>query len=287
MMDHEVIDAYDEHASKNADRREFLKKLTRLAGSTAAACALLPHLGDDCVMAEIVPKDDPRLETGYIKYPGPTGDVRASLARPKGDSKVPGVIVIHENRGLNPHVEDVARRVALKGFLAIAPDALSPLGGTPKDVNEARSKMQQLDGQSTMKNFVAAVQYLKTHPQTTGKVGCMGFCWGGGMTNQVAVNSPDLRAAVPFYGRQPAPEDVPKIKASLLLHYAGLDRRINAGITAFEAALEKASIYYKLYMYEGAGHAFFNDTSESRYHKVAAQLAWKRTIEFFNKKLKT
>ncbi|MHC4227984.1 MAG: dienelactone hydrolase family protein [Planctomycetota bacterium] len=286
-MDHEIINAYDKCAIENADRREFLKKLARLAGGTAAAYALLPNLGENCAMAEIVPKEDPRLEVGYIKYPGSTGDVRASVAKPKGDSKVPGVIVIHENRGLNPHIEDVARRVALKGFLAIAPDALSPLGGTPKDVNEARSKMQQLDGQSTVKNFVAAVQYLKTHPQTTGKVGCMGFCWGGGMTNQVAFNSPDLRAAVPFYGRQPASEDVPKIKASLLLHYAGLDRRINAGIKAFEAALKKASIDYKLHMYEGAGHAFFNDTSQSRYHKEAAQLAWKRTIEFFNNKLKT
>ena len=287
MTDHEIIDALDEHARQSVDRRALLKKLARSAASTAAAYALLPCLGDNCATAEIVPKDDPRLETGYIKYPGATGDVRASLARPKGDSKVPGVIVIHENRGLNPHIEDVARRVALKGFLAIAPDALSPLGGTPKDVNEARSKMQQLDSQSTVKNFVAAVQYLKTHPQTTGKVGCMGFCWGGGMTNQVAVNSPDLRAAAPFYGRQPASEDVPKIKASLLLHYAGLDRRINAGIEAFEAALKKASIDYKLHMYDRAGHAFFNDTSESRYHKQAAQLAWKRTIEFFNSRLKT
>ena len=287
MTDHEIIDVLDEHARKSVDRRALLKKLARSAASTAAAYALLPYLGDNSAVGESVAKDDPRLETGYIKYPGSTGDMRASLARPKAESKVPGVIVIHENRGLNPHIEDVARRVALKGFLAIAPDALSPLGGTPEDVDEARSKMQQLDGQSTVKNFVAAVQYLKTHPQTTGKVGCMGFCWGGGMTNQVAVNSPDLRAAVPFYGRQPASEDVPKIKASLLLHYAGLDRRINAGIEAFEAALKKASIDYKLHMYEGAGHAFFNDTSESRYHKEAAQLAWKRTIEFFNSKLKT
>jgi len=286
-MDQRIVDIYDAYTNGYLDRRAFLKKLSLLAGGTAAAYALLPQLGNNCAMAEIVPKDDPRLETGYVKYPGSTGDVRASLARPRGDSKVPAVIVIHENRGLNPHIEDVARRVALNGFLAIAPDALSPLGGTPEDVNEAGSKMQQLDGQSTVKNFVAAVQYLKTHPQTTGKVGCMGFCWGGGMTNQVAVNSPDLRAAVPFYGRQPASEDVPRIKASLLLHYAGLDKRINAGIEAFEAALKKASVDYKLYMYEGAGHAFFNDTSESRYHKEAAQLAWKRTIEFFNSKLKT
>ena len=286
-MDQRIFDTYNTNDNGCLDRRAFIRKLSLLAGGTAAAYVLLPQLEKSAAVAQVVSKDDPRLETGYITYPGSTGDVRASLARPRGDSKVPGVIVIHENRGLNPHTEDVARRVALKGFLAIAPDALSPLGGTPEDVNEARSKMQQLDSQSTMKNFVAAVRYLKTHPQTTGKVGCMGFCWGGGMTNQVAVNSPDLTAAVPFYGRQPASEDVHKIKASLLLHYAGLDKRINSGIKAFEAALKKASVDYKLYMYEGAGHAFFNDTNESRYHKEAAQLAWKRTIEFFNNRLKT
>ncbi len=170
--------------------------------------------------------------------------------------------------------------------MAIAPDALSPLGGTPEDVDEARSLMRKLDSEATVKNYVAAVKYLKTHPQSTGKVGCMGFCWGGGMTNQVAVNSADLRAAVPFYGRQPAPEDVPKIKASLLIHYAGLDERINAGIEEFEAALKKASVEYKIYMYEGAGHAFFNDTG-SRYHEEAAKLAWERTIAFLKEKLKT
>ncbi|MBW1945744.1 MAG: dienelactone hydrolase family protein, partial [Deltaproteobacteria bacterium] len=210
----------------------------------------------------------------------------AHLARPKGDKKLPGVIVIHENRGLNPHTEDVARRVALAGYLAIAPDALSPLGGTPEDVDEARSLMRKLDSEATTKNYVAAVKYLKTHPQSTGKVGCTGFCWGGAVTNQVAVNSPDLTAAVPFYGRQPASEDIPKIKASLLLHYAGLDQRINAGIGAFEEALKKASIDYKIFMYEGAGHAFFNDTG-SRYHEEAAKLAWERTIAFFKEKLKT
>ena len=211
--------------------------------------------------------------------------MKAHFARPKGENKFPGVIVIHENRGLDPHHEDVARRVALEGFLAVAPDALSPLGGTPEDVNEARTLMRELDDTSTIKNFVAAVQYLKTHPQSTGKVGCMGFCWGGRMTNQVAVNAPDLTAAVPFYGSQPAKEDVAKVKASLLCHYAGLDERINAGIEAFEAALKEASIDYRMFVYEGAGHAFFNDTG-SRYHKEAAVLAWKRTIEFFNGKLK-
>jgi carboxymethylenebutenolidase len=234
--------------------------------------------------AQVVPKDHPRLYVEDIKYPGETGEILAHFARPKGNLKLPGVVVIHENRGLNPHTEEVARRIALEGFLAIAPNALSPLGGTPEDVDEARSLMQKLDSQSTIQNFVAAVKYLKTHPKSTGKVGVTGFCWGGGVTNQIAVNSPDLKAAAPFYGRQPAPEDVPKIKASLLLHYAGLDERINKGITAFEAALKEASVDYKIFMYEGAEHAFFNDTS-SRYHEEAAKLAWKRTIAFFKQTL--
>jgi len=286
-MDKKIIDLYDEYTEGLLDRREFIKKLAVFAGGTAAALTLLPFLENNYAQAQVVPKDDSRLQVEDIKYPGETGDVQGHLARPKGDGKLPGVIVIHENRGLNPHTEDVSRRVALEGFLALAPDALSPLGGTPEDVDIARSKMRELDGPSTIKNFVAAVKYLKTHPKSTGKVGCMGFCWGGGMTNQIAVNSPDLNAAIPFYGRQPASEDVPKIKASMLIHYAGLDERINAGIPAFEAALTEASVEYKICMYEGAAHAFFNDTSESRYHQEAAQLAWKRTIAFFKEKLKT
>jgi carboxymethylenebutenolidase len=286
-MDKRIVDKCNEFVDGHVDRREFLRKLALSGGGAASAYALLTHLEENSAAAEVVPKDDPRLHTAYITYPGQTGDVRASLARPKGDKKWPAVVVIHENRGLRPHIEDVARRVALKGFLAIAPDALSPLGGTPKDVNEARSRIRKLDGEATVKNFVAAVKYLKTHPQSTGKVGCMGFCWGGGMTNQVAVHSPDLTAAVPFYGSQPAPEDVPKIKAAVLAHYGGLDKRINAGIEAFEEALKKASVDYKIYIYDGAGHAFFNDTNESRYHIEASELAWKRTIEFFNEKLRT
>ncbi len=194
-------------------------------------------------------------------------------------------MVIHENRGLNPHIEDVARRLAVEGFMAIAPDALSPLGGTPFDPDEARTLIRKLDGASTLKNYLAAVRFLKTHQQSTGKIGCMGFCWGGGMANQLAVNSPDLTAAVPFYGRQPAAKDVPKIKVPLLLHYAALDQRINKGIPAFETALKKAGVDYKKYMYEGAKHAFHNDTNAARYHKEAAQLAWQRTISFLKEKL--
>ncbi|MFC2167230.1 dienelactone hydrolase family protein [Acidobacteriota bacterium] len=285
-MDQKFIDLYEKYSNGTLNRREFLKKLAVLAGSTAAAVTLLPLLQKSFLQAQEVPKDDPRLVIDNITYPAPGGPMKAHFAQPKEDKKFPGVIVIHENRGLNPHTEDVARRVALEGFLAVAPDANSPLGGTPDDPDEGRTLMGKLDGPSTIKNFVAAVQYLKTHPNSTGKVGCMGFCWGGRMTNQVAVNAPDLTAAVPFYGSQPTAEDVPKIKASLLCHYGGLDTRINAGIEAFEAALKKTSIDYKMFVYEGAGHAFFNDTG-TRYHKEAAALAWKRTIDFFNEKLKT
>ena len=226
------------------------------------------------------------LQTEYIQYPGATGNVRAYLARPKGDAKWPGVIVIHENQGLAPHIEDVNRRVASEGFLSLAPDALSPLGGTPKDLDKAIEMTKELDGRSTLGNYLAAVQYLKTHPESTGKVGVIGFCWGGRMANLVAVNAPDLSAAVPFYGQQPAPEDVPEIKASLLLHYAGLDEKINAGIAAYEAALKKAGIAYQIHMYAGAKHAFHNDAKADRYHPEAARLAWKRTMEFLNLTLK-
>jgi carboxymethylenebutenolidase len=285
-MDQKIIDLYDEYVHGLVDRREFLKKLSILAGGTAAANALLPFLENSYAKAEVVPKNDPRLNTDDIKYPGATGDVRANFAKPKGDEKLPGVIVIHENRGLVPHIEDVTRRVALEGFLAVAPDALSPLGGTPEDPDKAPSMIQALDNQSNIRNFLAAVRYLMTHPASTGKVGVVGFCWGGGIANQLAVNSPELIAVVPFYGRQPAPEDVPKIKASLLLHYAGLDEGINRGIPAYEAALKKASTDYRLYMYEGAKHGFFNDTNAERYNKEAAQLAWERTISFFKEKLK-
>jgi carboxymethylenebutenolidase len=286
IMDQNIIDLYGEYTNGFLNRREFLKKLAVVAGGTAAAVALLPIIEDKHAKAQIVPQDDSRLDTEYIKYPAEAGEVRTYLARPKGEAKMPGVIVIHENRGLVPHIEDVTRRVALEGFLAIAPDALSPLGGTPKDEDKGRSLMRELESEATIKNYVAAVQYLKTHPRSTGKVGCMGFCWGGGVTNQVAVNCPSLDAAVPFYGRQPAPKDVPKMKASMLIHYAGNDERINAGIEAFEAALKKANIKYKIYMYKGAGHAFFNDTG-SRYSKEAAELAWKRTIAFLKERLKT
>lgn len=285
-MDREIIDLYTEYNKGLMDRRDFLKKLSVLAGSTAVVSALLSQLENNNAIADVVPKDDPRLQTENITYPGETGDIFAYQARPKGDEKLPCVIVIHENRGLNSHIEDVARRVALEGYIAIAPDALSPFGGTPEDSNEAQTLIGRLDAQTTRKNFAAAVAYLKTHSQSTGKVGVMGFCWGGEMANQVAVNAPDLAAAVPFYGRQPASDDVSKIKASLLLHYASFDAGINAGIPAYEGALKAASVDYRIYMYEGANHAFFKDTNVSRYHKESAELAWERTILFLEEKLK-
>ena len=266
----------------DANRRAFLKQCMTLAGAGVAGYVVIS--GQD-VLAEIIASDDPRLDAQRITYRSEGSDMKAYLARPKGEEKLPAVIVIHENRGLNPHIEDVARRMALEGFLVIAPDALSPVGGTPADTGEAMRKLRQLDRPETIKNFVGAVQYLKTHPQTTGRVGCTGFCWGGAMTNQVAVNAPDLKAAVPYYGSAPAPDDVPKIKAAMLCHYAGDDRRINQGIPAFEAALKKAEIDYQMHTYKGAQHAFNNDTNPGRYHKEAAQLAWKRTVAFFKKQL--
>jgi carboxymethylenebutenolidase len=287
IMDQEVMELHEKYSHGSLGRRDFLKKLAIFAGGTAAADALLPLLERNSAIAQVVAKDDARLIVEYMKYPGETGEVRAYFVRPKGDAKLPGVVVIHENRGLNAHIEDVTRRIALEGFLAIAPDALSPLGGTPEDPEKAPGLIGQLDKEKTIKNYVAAVKYLKTHPLSAGKVGTVGFCWGGGMANQVAVHSPDMVAAVAYYGLVPAAEDVPKIRASLLLHYAGLDERINRGIPAFEAALKKASVDYKIYIYEGAQHAFNNDTNPARYNKDAAHLAWQRTISFLKEKLKT
>ena len=285
-MKRQILDLYQEYRRGALDRRGFLSRLAQLAGGAAAAAALLPTLEGGSAEAQVVAPDDARLETGHIEYRGTTGEVRAYSARPKGGGKLAGVVVIHENRGLNPHTEDVARRVALEGFAALAPDALSPLGHTPGDPDQARSLIQQLDRQANTGNYVAAVEYLKTQPRATGKVACMGFCWGGAVTNQVAVHCPDLAAAVPFYGSQPAPEDVPKIKAAMLIHYAADDQRINAGIPAFQDALKKAGIDHQIHTYEGAQHAFFNDTNPARYNPQAAQLAWQRTIAFFKEKLK-
>jgi len=285
-VDQDIIDLYDQFTHSDMPRREFLSRLAKLAGGAAAATTLLPLLENNYAHARVVSADDPRLQEEYVEFPGPRGPVRAYLATPTGSATSPGVVVIHENRGLNPHIEDVARRAAAAGFLAVAPDALSPLGGTPDDTDRARTMMGQLNGEQTRENFMAAVSYAKSHPRSTGRVGCVGFCWGGAMANQLAVHSADLNAAVAFYGRQPAAEDVAKIKASLLLHYAGLDQRINAGIEAYEAALRDAGVDYEVHMYEGVNHAFHNDTSPTRYDEASAALAWERTLAFFDDKLR-
>ena len=238
-MDQKITTLYNDYRQGATNRRDFVRKLAMFAGSTAAALALLPVLEENSLKASTAFQDDPDLMTEFMKYPGETGEMRGFLARPKAGKKFPAVIVIHENRGLVPHIQDVTRRMAKEGFLALAPDALSPLGGTPADISNVGELFKQLNSEQTTKNFVAAVKYLKTHPNSTGKVGCTGFCWGGAMTNQVAVNSPDLDAAVPYYGRQPVAEDVAKIKAPIMAHYAGNDAGIDAGIPAFEEALEK------------------------------------------------
>ncbi|MFZ7110783.1 MAG: dienelactone hydrolase family protein [Desulfatiglandales bacterium] len=287
MIGTKFLDLYEDHKSGLLDRREFLAKLAVIAGGITVAHSLLPLLENDHAAAEMISQNDTRIHSGRVDYPGSTGDIRAHLVWPKGEERVPGVVVIHEIWGLNPHIEDVARRLAVEGFLAMAPDALSPLGGSPEDPEKARPMFQRLDHESTVKNYVAAVKYLQTHPRSNGNVGVIGFCWGGGMANQVAVKAPGLKAAVPFYGMQPSPEDVPKIKAALLLHYADDDDRINAGIPAFEEALQKAAVDYKIFRYEGTKHAFHNDTNPGRYDREAAQLAWKRTMAFLKEKLKT
>ncbi len=271
----------EDYQKGKIDRREFLKKTAILAGGTAIVLSGIPTSG----LAQIIDEDDPRLETKMIRYPGESGKIDAYLARPKGAELLPAVIIIHENKGLQPHIKDVTRRMALEGFLAIAPDALSPLGGTTEMVDDDRSKMRELDYEKTKMDFTAAVKYLQTNPQTTGKVGCTGFCWGGAMTNYVAVHSPDLNAAVPYYGSHPPAEQVAKIKAPMMIHYAGDDKRINEGIPAFEKALKEAGIEYEYFMYEGAKHAFNNDANPTRYHPEAAKLAWKRTVAFFREKL--
>jgi carboxymethylenebutenolidase len=286
-MEKKITTLYADYKQGRTNRRDFVKKLAIVAGSTAAAMALIPILEEDSLGASLSDQTDQDVKTEFINYPGETGEVKGFLAWPKTGKKFPAVLIIHENRGLQPHIQDVTRRMAKEGFLALAPDALSPLGGTPEnDQAKAVTMIGQLDTDKTIKNFVAAVKYLKTNPLSTGKVGCTGFCWGGGMTNQVAVNSPDLDAAVPYYGKQPTAEQVAKIKAPIMAHYAGDDAFINPGIPAFEEALKKEKKEYQIFMYEGAKHAFNNDSNPERYDEKSAKLAWSRTIAFFKEKLK-
>ena len=283
-MDQQIINLYDEYTHKPLSRNEFLRRLALLAGGTAAAMTILPLLEVNYANAAVTTQED--LFTERIAYTGINGDMQAYVARPKEEKPYAAIVVIHENRGLNAHIEDVTRRAAKAGYLAVAPNAMSSLGGTPENADEARTKFQQLKPEDNLQNFIKVFDYLTTRKDCNGNFGCVGFCWGGAMSNNLAVHVPSLKAAVPFYGRQPAAEDVAKIKAAIQLHYGALDEGVNKGIVAYEEALKANKIIYELHMYEGAQHAFHNDTAPTRYNEAAAKLAWQRSIEFFDKYLK-
>lgn len=280
-MNQEIINLYDDYTHTPLTRSEFIRRLILLTGSVTAAMSVLPLIEVNAAGMKITSDED--LFTERISYPGLPGNMQAYVARPKEVKKYPAVIIIHENRGLNAHIEDVARRAAREGFLAIAPNALSAIGAVPANEDEARAKFQELKAENNLQNFINVFEYLGTRTDHNGNTGCVGFCWGGAMSNNLAVNVPALKAAVAFYGRQPAAEDVSKIKAAVQLHYGALDERVNAGIPAYEEALKKNNIRYELYMYEGANHAFHNDTAPTRYNEAAAKQAWQRTVEFFKK----
>lgn len=281
----DIIDLYDRFTHGTMSRRSFMDRLAKMVGSTAAAVAVLPMLQNDYAQAAIVAEDDDRLTVDELTYDAGGTDVSGYLVRLKGGEKRPAVVVIHENRGLNPHIKDVARRLAVEGFLVLAPDMLSPVGGTPGDSDKARDMIRALDSETTAVQLAASVPALAAHGESTSKVGAVGFCWGGGMVNELAVRVGTLGAGVAYYGRQPEASRVTAIQAPLLLHYAGLDERINAGIEAYETALKQGEKDYQLYVYDGVNHAFNNDTNAARYDKTAAELAWGRTVDFFKEKL--
>jgi carboxymethylenebutenolidase len=284
----EVFDLYDDYAHSRLSRRTFMEKLSLYAVGGLTVPALMSFLMPDYKGNIQVKADDPRLKSEYITYPSPKGggDIKGLLSKPAdAKGKLGGIIVVHENRGLNPYIEDVGRRAALAGFISLAPDALTPLGGYPGNDDKGREMQATRDKGEMEQNFIDAYNYLKNRKDCNGKVGVVGFCYGGGIANMMAVRVPDLAAAVPFYGSQPATEDVPKIKAPLLLHYASLDTRITGGWPAYEAALKANNKKYRAFIYEGANHGFHNDTTP-RYDKAAAELAWKRTIDFFKENLK-
>ncbi|HEV2605553.1 MAG TPA: dienelactone hydrolase family protein [Microvirga sp.] len=284
-MDQRIIDLYDYYTHGNLSRRDFLDRLTALAGSAAAGAALLPILQSNYALAQVMPENDPRITAETVDVPGVQG-LKGYLVRPANASgKLPAVIVIHENRGLNPHIRDVTRRMAAEGFLALGLDYLSPMGGTPSDEEKGREMIGQLKQPDVIASGKAAVAFLEAHPNGNGRVGAVGFCWGGGAVNNLAVNEPKLDAGVAYYGGQPKAEDVAKIQTPIMLHYASLDERINAGIPAYEGALKAAGKAYELHMYEGVNHAFNNDTAPARYNKEAADLAWGRTVAFFKRHL--
>lgn len=283
-----MIDLYDDYTHISLDRRAYLQKLTALAGSSAAAVAITALIEADKAAAQTVPKGDPRLKEERVVFPGEGGEMAGYLVKPaQATGPLPGVIVIHENRGLVPHIEDVARRLALENFVVLAPDFLTPDGGTPQDEDKARQMIASLDPQRTVGNALASLRYLKSRSDSNGKAGATGFCWGGRLTNLLAVAAGDqLLAAAPYYGAQPPAADVPRIKARVVLHYAQNDENINKGIAAYKDALDKAGVRYELFIYDGTQHAFNNDTSAARYNKDAADLAWKRTLGLFNATLR-
>ncbi|MDE3252800.1 MAG: dienelactone hydrolase family protein [Bacteroidota bacterium] len=285
-MDQEIINLYDEYTHKPLSREVFLKRLAKITGSMALALSITPLLESNHAKAATIAEDDPDLETETIGYEVNDITMYAYTAKPVNRVNMGAVMVIHENRGLNEHIRDVTRRAAKAGYLAMAPDALSESGGTPANEDEARKLFATLDTKKNLSHFIQSVDFLRARKECNRKVGVVGFCWGGGIANQLAVNVPNLNAAVAFYGRQPDPADVPKIKCPVQLHYAGLDERTNAGIPAYEEALKKAGVVYELYMYPNVNHAFHNDTSEARYNADAALHAWKRTLDFFEAHLK-
>ena len=286
-MDRRIIELYDRFTHGGMDRRSFLERLARLAGGTAAATALLPMLEYDYARAQIVAENDPRLATEAVKFKGGDADIGGYLVAPKAGGKRPAVIVIHENRGLNPHIRDITRRIATDGFVALGVDYLALVGGTPDpyDDDKARDAFAKVTPDMALPVSRGALAYLKNHPATNGKVGAVGFCWGGGAVNNLAVADPALDAGVAFYGRQPPADRVPAIRAPLLLHYAGNDANLNGGIAAYESALKANGKTYELFVYDGVEHGFNNDTAGVRYNKAAADLAWGRTIAFFKKHL--
>ena len=284
----EVLKLFDGYVHGFIERRDFLEGAAKVLGGGAAALSVLTALQPRYAWAQQVPPDDQRIRAEYVEYPSPNGSgtMRAYMARPREDTgPKPAVLVIHENRGLNPYIEDVVRRFAVADFLALGPDALTPLGGYPGNDDEGREMQRQLDPDVMMEDWVAAFEFLKAHPSSTGRVGAVGFCYGGGVVNRLAVRLPDLAAGVPFYGSQPPSEEVPNIQAPLLIHYAGLDERVNAGWPAYRQALDTAGKRYTAYIYEGVNHGFHNDTTP-RYDEEAARLAEERTLAFFNEHLR-
>jgi carboxymethylenebutenolidase len=282
----EVLDLYDGVVHGTMTRREFLDQAAKYAVGGFTAAAMLESLQPNYAWAQQVAKDDKRIQTQSVDYDSPrgSGKMRGYLARPAKGGKLPGVLVIHENRGLNPYTEDVARRLAVEGYVAFAPDALTPVGGYPGDEEKAEQLFRQLDTEKRLEDMFAAAGYLKAHPECTGKIGAVGFCNGGNVVNILAVRLPDLAAAVPFYGRQVSAEDAAKIKAPLQLHYAEHDENINKGWPAYEAALKASGVRYQAFIYPGVNHAFHNDTTP-RYDEAAAKLSWSRTVAFFKQHL--